>query len=175
MGFGGQGIILMGRIIGNAMAIYGGKEVIFMRSYGPEARGGACRADVVVAEEKIRYPVVRQPDVLVAMSQEAYEKFSVNVKHRIFIDEYLIHPNKLSESVEILSIPAVIIAERIGARIAANIVMLGFLCANEKWLDPEAVKKSILSHIPKGTEDINMKAFEEGLKYAYSLKKVDGR
>lgn len=112
--------------------------------------------------KKIRYPVVCQPDVLMAMSQEAYEKFGANVKRRILVDESLVHLPKVPENIEILSIPSTRIAERIGARIAANIVMLGFLCASERWLAPEAVKKSMPFHIPKGMEDINMKAFAEG-------------
>ncbi|MBA7702391.1 hypothetical protein ES703_111158 [subsurface metagenome] len=96
-GYGGQGIILAGYIVGQAASIFDGKNTTFIQDYGPEARGGACRADVVISDERVLYPYINAPSVLVAMSQQAYDKYCPR-NHRdalVIIDNDLVKPVKM--------------------------------------------------------------------------------
>ena len=166
-GFGGQGIILSGYIIGQAAAVYEGINAVFTQDYGPEARGGACRADVIISEEAVRYPYIDKPSILVAMSQAAYDKYIVSVREDtlVIIDEDLVKPTGTISN-QLLSIPASRIAEELGRVAVANVVMMGFLAAATNALSPDAMRKSILASVPPGTEDLNTKAFETGFDYA---------
>ncbi|MDP2932199.1 MAG: 2-oxoacid:acceptor oxidoreductase family protein [Chloroflexota bacterium] len=169
-GFGGQGIILAGYIVGKAAAIYDKKNVTFTQDYGPEARGGACRAQVVISDSQVSYPYVETPSVLAVMSQEAYTKYTPALRPDgcLLIDEELVKPDKTAR--EIFAIPATRIAQELGRAAVANIVMLGFLTAVTKIVSTEAIKKSVLDSVPKGTGELNMKAFERG--YACGLEKL---
>jgi 2-oxoglutarate ferredoxin oxidoreductase subunit gamma len=170
-GFGGQGIILAGFIVGQAAAIYDGKNATFTQAYGPEARGGACSAQVVISDEPGGYPYVVNPSVVVAMSQEAYTLYASNVGDdvQVIIDENLVkaEPSKKSK---ILTVPATRIAKELGRSAVANIVMLGFLAAVTDAVSLDAMKKSILDSVPKGTEELNMKAFDRG--YAHGKEQI---
>ncbi len=168
-GYGGQGIILAGHIIGQAAAIFEHKHATFIQDYGPEARGGACRADVVVSDERVLYPYIDTPSVLVAMFQAAYDKYSPRNRDDtlVIIDQELVTPKKLKGS-RLLTIPAKRIAEELGREMVANTVMLGFLTAATGVISVDAMGKSILASIPKGTEELNLEAFEQG--YAYAQK-----
>ena len=170
-GYGGQGIILAGYIIGQAASIFDGKYTTFIQDYGPEARGGACRADVVVKDEPVLYPYINAPSVLIAMSQEAYNKYYHKNRHDalVIVDEDLVKPVETSSD-ELLTIPATRIAEEMGRVMVANVVMVGFFVAVTGIVCMEAVRKSILASVPKGTEELNMKAIERG--YAYGLEKL---
>ena len=170
-GFGGQGIILAGYIVGQASAIFDKKNATFTQDYGPEARGGACRAQVVISDSQISYPYPENPSVLVAMSQEAYIKYTPGLGKDalLLIDKELVKPGKLKNS-RILAIPATRIAQELGRTAVANIVMLGFLTATSKIVSADAMKKAVIGSVPKGTEQLNMKAFECG--YAYGLEKL---
>jgi 2-oxoglutarate ferredoxin oxidoreductase subunit gamma len=172
-GFGGQGIIKSGIITASAACIYGGKNAVQTQSYGPESRGGACKSEVVISEEEIDFPKVVEPDVLVAMSQHAYNEYAENVKQNgtIIIDPDMIPHEKESENAKVFRIPATKIAEELGRKIVANIVMLGAFVAITGLLDENAVKESIKANIPKGTEDLNLTAFEKGYEYAKNLLK----
>lgn len=169
-GYGGQGIILAGYIIGQAAAVFEHKQATFMRDYGPEARGGACRADLVISDEMVPYPYITAPSVLVAMSQQGYDKYHSHNRDDtlVVIDEDLVKPLPVSR--RLLSIPARRIAERLGRVAVANVVMLGFLTAVTSLITMESMKESLLAAVPKGTEELNMKAFERG--YRYGLKKL---
>ncbi|MCD6448466.1 MAG: 2-oxoacid:acceptor oxidoreductase family protein [Thermoplasmata archaeon] len=163
-GFGGQGIILMGNITARAAAIYDGKNAVFTPSYGPEARGGAASSNVVISEEEIDYPYVTQPDVLVVMSQGAYEKFAPLLKDDglLIIDEDLV---KLHNGEgKVAKIPATRIAEGLGKRIVANIVMLGFFTGVTKLVSYEAIKKAVLESVPAKFRELNEDALERGYK-----------
>ena len=170
-GFGGQGIILAGNIVGKAVAIYDGKNATMTQDYGPEARGGACRAQVVISDSQISYPYVADPAVLVVLSQEAYTKYSTGLRKDalLLIDKDLVKPKK-SPNIRIFSIPATKIAQELGRTAVANIVMLGFLTAVSKIASTEAMKKAVISSVPRGTEELNTTAFERG--YAYGLEKL---
>lgn len=170
-GFGGQGIILSGYIIGKAAAVFDGKEAVQTQSYGPEARGGACSANVVVDSAQIDYPLVSDVSVLVLMSQEAYHIYRNLLVDNgtLIIDEDLVHLSPEDEKRNVFKIPATRMAEQIGKRIVANIVMLGFFTSTTRLIAHEAMKKAVLSSIPKGTEELNTKAFEQGYQYGEKL------
>jgi len=170
-GFGGQGIILAGFIVGKAASIIDGKNATFTQDYGPEARGGACRAQIVISDNQISYPYVEDPAVLVLMSQEAYTKYTRGIKKDalLLLDSDLVKPDKRLKN-KIYTIPATRIAREMGRAAVANIVMLGFFSAIARIISLEAMKKSVLESVPKGTEELNMKAFELGKKVYDSLR-----
>jgi 2-oxoglutarate ferredoxin oxidoreductase subunit gamma len=172
-GFGGQGIIKSGIITASAACIYGGKNAVQTQSYGPESRGGACKSEVVISEEEIDFPKVVEPDVLVVMSQHAYNEYAENVKPNgtIIVDPDMIPHEKESENIKVFQIPATKIAEELGRKIVANIVMLGAFVAITGLLDKNAIKESIKVNVPKGTEELNLNAFEKGYEYAKNLLK----
>jgi len=172
-GTGGQGIVLAGQILGQAVSLYEkGKFATLTQSYGPEARGGSCCAEVVISNEPVGYPYVISPRVLVIMSQEAYKKFIPNLgpETLVIIDSDLVKPTT-SRTFKILSIPATNLAREMGRVVVANIIMLGFLAAVSDVVSPEALKKSILATVPEGTGEFNIKAFERGYKYGLEHRK----
>ena len=171
-GFGGQGVILAGHVIGQAASIFEKKNAVLIQDYGPEARGGACRADVVISDERVLYPYIIAPSVLIAMSQEAYNKYHPDNRQDalVIIDEDLVIAKKPKDG-ELLAIPAVKIAEELGRVTVANAVMLGFFAAVTGIVSLDAIKKAIVASVPKGTEELNLKAVEKG--YAYGLAKSD--
>ncbi len=171
-GFGGQGVILTALIIGKAASLFEGRESTMTQNFGPEARGGACSAQVIVSDTKIRYPYVAVPSILVIMSQEAYTRFEPQLDENgiLLIEEDLVKPGPMRGKVRVFSIPATRIAEELGRKIVLNIVMLGFFTSVTKLLDADAVRKAIKNSVPKGTDELNLKAFERG--YEYGLKKL---
>ncbi len=168
-GYGGQGIILAGYIIGQAAAIFDGKNVAYIHDYGPEVRGGACRADVVVADERVLYPYVIAPSVLVAMSQPAYDKYHLQNQPDalVIIDNDLVKPIGMRGK-KLLTIPARRIAEELRRVAVANVVMLGFFTAVPDTVSVDAMKKSISASVPKNTEEVNLNTSPQG--YAYAQK-----
>jgi len=173
-GYGGQGIILAGYIVGQAASIFEHKNAVFIQDYGPEARGGACRADVVVSDAPVLYPYIDTPSILVAMSQEAYDKYCPENPQNtlVIIEEDLVKPRE-AKGARLLAVPPRRIAEELGRVAVANVVMLGLLTAVTDIVSIDAIRKSILASVPKGTEELNMKAFERG--YAYGLEKLNRR
>ncbi len=170
-GFGGQGIIKSGIIAATAACIYSGKNAVQTQSYGPESRGGACKSEVVISEEEIDYPKVVEPDILLVMSQHAYSQYAEGVKPNgtIIMDPDMIPYEKELMNVKVFRVPATKIAEELGKKIVANIVMLGAFTAITNTLDKNAVIESIKTNVPKGTEELNMKAFEKGYEFGKSL------
>ncbi len=167
-GFGGQGVILAGYILGKAATIYEGREAVLTQNYGPASRGGACLADVIVSDAPVTYPRVVEPDLVVAMSEEAYTTYAHCLPDtcRLLIDEDLVVVD--GGQGDIHAIPATRIAEGLGKRIVANMVMLGFLAANSDAISAAALRRAIESTVPRGTETINRQAFERG--YAFGLE-----
>ncbi|UCE73647.1 MAG: 2-oxoacid:acceptor oxidoreductase family protein [Methanomassiliicoccales archaeon] len=170
-GFGGQGIVLSGYILGKAASIFDKKEAVLTQSYGPEARGGACSADVVISEAKIDYPYLKDVNVLVVMSQEAYGTYTKKLGKNgiLLIDEDLVDMETKSRKWKVYKIPATRFAEELGKKIVANIVMLGFFTAVTGVVSYEAMKNAILSSVPKGTEKLNESAFERGYQHGKAL------
>ncbi|HIE05188.1 MAG TPA: pyruvate ferredoxin oxidoreductase [bacterium (Candidatus Stahlbacteria)] len=163
-GFGGQGIIRAGYIIGKAASLFEEKHATLTQSFGPEARGGACSAQVVIDTERVLYPYVTHPNVLIAMSQEALEKYQEEMSEDgiLLYDEDLVKPKKIRENIRVYTIPATRIAEELGRRIVANLVMLGFFTAITGIVSYEAMKKAIPGSVPERALELNLKAFERG-------------
>jgi len=168
-GFGGQGIVLSGHIVGQAASVCQDGFATLTQSYGPEARGGACTAEVVISDEPIGYPYAQDPKIVIILSQDAYTKYghSLPAETMIIIDPDLVKPDPPPNPAP-LSIPATRMAREMGREVVANIIMLGFLVAVNDLVSYEALKKSVLTSVPKGTEEFNIKAFELG--YGYGLK-----
>jgi 2-oxoglutarate ferredoxin oxidoreductase subunit gamma len=170
-GFGGQGIIKSGIIVASAACIHGGKHAVQTQSYGPESRGGACKSEVVISGEDIDFPKVVEPDVLVVMSQHAYNDYLDDVKAggTVIMDPDMIPTEKALKDVRVYKVPATKIAEQLGRRIVANIVMLGAFVAITGLLDARVMKEAIKENIPEGTEELNLAAFEKGYEYGKKL------
>lgn len=170
-GFGGQGVILSAHILGKAASIYAEKYSTMIQSFGPEARGSSCSAQVIIADEPVAYPYVTKPEILVVMSQEAYTKFLPELKEGgiLITESDLIQTENLDQSIKHYSIPSTRIAEELGRKLILNIVMVGFFAAVSKVLDKESVYKAVESSVPKGTEVLNLNAFNKGYEFGIDL------
>ncbi|MEN6627213.1 MAG: 2-oxoacid:acceptor oxidoreductase family protein [Candidatus Sumerlaeia bacterium] len=165
-GFGGQGVILTGYILGKAAALFRDQNAVLAQTYGPEARGSACRADLIVSPKPIDYPQVARPNILIALSQDGYttHKKFIDPEGIIFYDEELVHPDAESPVFH-ASIPATRFAKEVGHKIMANIVMLGFCTALTDLATAESMEKAVSGSVPKGTEPKNLNAFRKGYEY----------
>lgn len=172
-GFGGQGIILSGHILGKAAALFENKNAVFTQSYGPEARGGSCSADVVISDDVVHYPKVGRPAVLVIMSQGAWTTYGQSILPggTLILDEDLVTIDEDPEGITVYRVPATRLAESMGKKIVANIVMLGAVGALGDVVAYESLKNSVLSSIPAGTEELNISAFDRGYQYGVDLLK----
>jgi 2-oxoglutarate ferredoxin oxidoreductase subunit gamma len=169
-GEGGQGMILAGIILAEAAAIYDGKNTVQTQSYGPEARGGASKAEVIISAGEIDFPGVINADVLVALSQEACDKFASNLKKDglLIVDEDKVRRVPVNRAVKA---PIIRLAqETTGKAITANMVALGLLTGLTEVVTPEAIEKAVIARAPKGTEALNQAALEAGLAAARSIK-----
>jgi 2-oxoglutarate ferredoxin oxidoreductase subunit gamma len=167
-GLGGQGVILSAHILGKAASVYGGYNATMTQSFGPEARGSACSAQLVIDEDRVLYPYIREPDILVAMSQDGYEKFREGMKPDgiLVYDEELVHPTGGKRKVKSYGIPAARLAEDVvGRKITMNIIILGFFTAVTGLVPKDAMKEAVLSSVPAGTEKLNTLAFETGYEH----------
>lgn len=164
-GFGGQGVVLGGTILGKALTLYEDNEAVLTQVYGPEARGGASSANLVISDETIDYPFVQHPDVLVILSQEAYTKFRPEASQEatILIDNGLVTP---WEDDHPYGIPATRLAEEIGQRRVANVIMLGFFTAITGLVSRQAMEKAIENTVKAKTVPVNLRAFAAGFEYA---------
>ena len=174
-GFGGQGVILSGYILGRAASIFDSKSATMIQAFGPEARGSACSAELIISNEAITYPYIVAPNVMVVMSQEAYTKFSPQLAQGgiLLTEEDLVVTHNLRSDIKHYSIPATRFAEELGKRLVLNIVMLGFATAITNVVGREAARKAVKVSVPKGTEELNFAAFEKGYEYGLEvLKKI---
>ena len=172
-GFGGQGVILCGYIIGKAASIYNDQHSTLTQSFGPEARGSACSAQVIISDDRVLYPYVTTPDVLIAMSKDGYLTHKDKLADDCIIayEGDLVTLDKHGPKVKTFGVPATRIAEELGRKIVLNIVMLGFFGAVSELLPKEALRKAVETSVPPGTEELNLKAFDKGYEYGMSLKK----
>jgi len=161
-GFGGQGVILAGLILGES-AILDGKRAVQTQSYGPESRGGAARTEVVISDQNIDYPKVIEADILITLSQVAYDKYHpfVREKNSIIIDSDLVK----AEKDKVNSVPFTSIADTIGKKVVANSVMLGYLVAATDVISVNSVETIIRGKVPEHTIDLNLQAFNHGIKF----------
>jgi 2-oxoglutarate ferredoxin oxidoreductase subunit gamma len=173
-GFGGQGVILSGYILGRAASIYDGKFATMIQAFGPEARGSACSAQLIVSNEPITYPYIIAPNLMVVMSQEAYSKFSSELipGGTLITEEELVTLNNLRKDIKHFSIPATRFAEELGKKMVLNIVMMGFTTAISNVVNEKAMIDAVKVSVPKGTEDLNLQAFLKGLEYGKNFLKT---
>jgi 2-oxoglutarate ferredoxin oxidoreductase subunit gamma len=171
-GSGGQGILLAGEVIGKAAALYDGIYAVQTESYGPEARGGASRSEVVISDEEIDYPKVHDPDIFVAMSQEALMAYLDGLKDGgiLIVDPDMVMEDEIKSFVEehhieIHRAPVIRTAdEKIGLRVTANIVMIGAITGFTHVISEEAARKAVVASVPAKFKDKNLLAFEAGLE-----------
>jgi 2-oxoglutarate ferredoxin oxidoreductase subunit gamma len=167
-GFGGQGIVLAGRILGEA-AINSGHKAVQTQSYGPESRGGAARSEVVISDKEVDYPRVMEADVLVALSQPGYDKYSDDLKKStvVIVDKDLVE----TEDKNAIKVPFTKTAGAMGKKIVANIVMIGYLTGYMNIIPKKKMADTIKANIPKGTESLNLKAFQKGYSMGAKARK----
>ena len=172
-GFGGQGVILSAIIIGKAGCIYQPGYSTMTQNFGPEARGGACSAQLILSDSPVLYPYVPRPDILVVMSQEAYGLFAPQLKDEgiLIIEEDLVRIGELPPGVRVYSVPATRIAEELGKKMVLNIVMTGFFGAISGLLQRESLRKAIEAAVPPAFAELNRKAYDAG--YEFGLKHLE--
>ena len=166
-GFGGQGVVLAGHIIGRACAIHAGKHATLIQSFGPEARGSACSATLAISETEVLYPYIARPDILVVMSSEGYEKHRDELKPNgtLVYEQDLVLPRP-EKGQQAYGIPSTRLAESLGRSIVQNIVMVGFFTGVTDLVPRAAMREAVLGAVPAGTEELNLKAFASGLEFA---------
>lgn len=166
-GFGGQGVILAAMILGRSVSIVQNKHATLVQSFGPEARGGACSAQLVLSEDKVLYPYVRFPDLLVAMSQEGLDTYISRLKPsgQLIYESDLVDVTSVPSSVPSFGVPATALAESLRRRIVTNIVMVGFIASVSAAIDHKAAREAVLLSVPKGTEQLNGRAYDLGHDY----------
>jgi len=169
-GFGGQGVILAGRIVGKAAAIGDKLESSMVQSYGPESRGGACSVQVTIADGQIYYPYIQNPDILVCMSQAGYDKYRDHVKETtiLIVDQNLVKP---AAGADYYAIPATRYAEEMGLKMMANIIMIGFFSGITEAVSLKSARDTVAQSVPPKTVETNLKAFERGWDYAKATLK----
>jgi 2-oxoglutarate ferredoxin oxidoreductase subunit gamma len=170
-GSGGQGLILAGIILAEAAGVYDGKFVCQTQSYGPEARGGASKAEVVISDAEIDYPKAIQPDVLLAMNQKSLEAFIRDLKPGglLLVDADLVQEVPSTGTV---ALPFTQIARELGRAMAANIVALGALIQLTGAVTLKSLETAVLARVPKGSEDLNRRALAAGVAAAKAVGTV---
>lgn len=170
-GSGGQGLILAGIILAEA-ALQDGKNVIQSQSYGPEARGGASKAEVIISESTINYPKVEKCDLLLTLTQKAYDKYIDTLKPGgVLIKDDKIKETIKRDDIEVYSVPILMTAnDNLKKPMVANMIALGCICEVTKVVNKESLEKAVLSRVPHGTENLNKKALYEGYELIKSIK-----
>ena len=166
-GFGGQGVILSAMILGKAGCIYQPGYSTLTQNFGPEARGSACSAQVILSDQPVLYPYVAHPDILVVMSQDAYRRFTPDLKAGglLVVEQDLVRVDHPHGGIRIRSVPATRLAEELGKRMVLNIVMVGFFGAVTGLLTPEALRQAVADSVPKASVELNLRAFDRGYEY----------
>lgn len=168
-GLGGQGIVLAGRLLGKAAALFDGKEAVCTQTYGPEARGGASRTDVIISTAPVDYPFVTNADVLVVLFQEAYTRFRPTLKPggTLIYDSGLVQP--VPEEENVYGLPATNIADELGSRLVTNVVMLGYLIERTGVVSREAVEQAIRVTVKHRVIDLDLQALDAGIGFAQNV------
>jgi 2-oxoglutarate ferredoxin oxidoreductase subunit gamma len=171
VGVGGQGIRIAGAILGMAATI-DGKVATHWQSYGVETRGGPSTSDIVISSEKIDYPRVMAADALVALDQMMLNEHLDDLKPGgiLIIDPDLIGDRPLRKDVLIKQVPMARIADSLGQRLLINMIMLGVLTETARIVSKDAMVKAITANVPADSREINIKAFELGIKLAEEVK-----
>lgn len=170
-GFGGQGVILAAAVIGKAAAIFQNGHATMTQSFGPEARGGSSSAQVILSGEPILYPYITRPDILVVMSQEAYTRFTPELKPGgiLIMEQDLVRVDKIPAGVRAFGVPATRLAEELGRKVVLNIVMVGFFGAVTGLLERDALRQAVGDSVPPAMQKLNLDAFDRGFAYGTEL------
>jgi len=176
-GEGGQGLVLAGKILTEAAAIYEDMNATQSQSYGPEARGGASRSEVIISDDDIDYPKAVNIDLLLALTQESLNRYWQDLKENGVL---LVDSDSVKEIPEgkfrVYRVPIIKMArEQVGKAVVANIVALGIIAELMGTVSSKSVESAILTRVPKGTEELNLKAFRLGLETGRSLKESSKR
>jgi 2-oxoglutarate ferredoxin oxidoreductase subunit gamma len=166
-GFGGQGVVTIGKIMGVAAALYDKKNAVQTQSYGPESRGGACKAEVVLSDGEIHYPKVRSADVLLALSQTAQDAYLKDLRPGglLIIDPLTVVKEVPRSDVRVVKVPTAEIALRVGNKKFQNMVALGALYQLTQVISRESLEKAIEETVPPKTLSQNIEAFRKGSEY----------
>jgi 2-oxoglutarate ferredoxin oxidoreductase subunit gamma len=169
-GFGGQGVMLAANIIGKAACIHAGGYATMTQNYGPEARGGASSSQLVISDEPVLYPYTTAPDILIALSQEAFTRFApeMNKRGMLLVEQDLVRLTRLPDGIRVFSLPATRLAEELGKKMVLNVIMVGFFAAKSDLLPKEAYQKAIADSVPANSRELNLRAFEKGYDYGLS-------
>lgn len=169
-GTGGQGMILAGRILAEAVAIYDGRNAVQTQDYGPEARGGASKSEVIISDLEIHYPKVLRADLLVCMSQEASDKYYYDLEQGGLLILDSNHVKRTPTSVAVALPLTEMAVETTGREITAPMVSLGVICGLADIVSEEALEQAIVARVPKGTEEMNLSAMRAGLAEAKRIR-----
>jgi 2-oxoglutarate ferredoxin oxidoreductase subunit gamma len=163
-GFGGQGVVLTAYIIGRACAINANRHATMIQSFGPEARGASCSATLAISDREVLYPYILRPHILVAMSTDGYDKYRDELREEgtLIYESDLVHPKPFPRA---FGVPSTRIAEELKKPLVQNIVMLGFVTAVTEIVPIAAMREAVTASVPAGTEEINLRAFDEGARY----------
>ncbi len=166
-GFGGQGVVTIGRVLGTAISMYEGKNSVNTQSYGPESRGGACRSEVVVSDGEIYYPSVRRADIFIALSQVALDIYIADLKDGgvLIIDPGSVKSIPDRTDVTVIEVPTMDIAQKVGGVKFQNVVALGALSTQLDWISDASYEKAISGSVPAKTIAANLEAFKSGKDY----------
>jgi len=172
-GEGGQGLVLAGKILAEAAAVYDELNATQSQSYGPEARGGASRSEVIISDEDIDYPKAVNIDLLLALTQESCDRYNSDLKKDgiILVDSEAV--TRVPEgSFRVIKVPIIQLArEKAGRALVANIVALGLIAGISRIVSEKSLLTAIEARVPKGTEELNLKAFAVGLQEAQAIMK----
>ncbi len=162
-GFGGQGVVLAGHIIGRACAVHAGLHATMIQSFGPEARGSSCSTTLAISPDEVLYPYIHRPDIFVVMSSDGYDKHADELKDdgTLVYERDLVHPQP-TKGQKAFGVSSTRIAEQLGRAIVQNIVMLGFFAAVTKLVPRDAMRDAVRGSVPEGTEELNLRAFDAG-------------
>lgn len=166
-GFGGQGIVLLAIVYGTTAVTRAGMNAVQTQSYGSEARGGECQAEVIVSKDTIGSPLADQMDILIAMSQSALNRYLPRLKDRgtlIFDPEFITPPER--SDITVIEVPATEIAETLGVKLAANMVMLGFLQQVTGLFTENDILETIRESVPAKFVHVNIEAAKQGIAFA---------
>ncbi|MHB1416470.1 MAG: 2-oxoacid:acceptor oxidoreductase family protein [Chloroflexota bacterium] len=170
-GVGGQGLQLAGLILAEAAAIYENKNVVQSQSYGAEARGGPSMSEVIIGDGDIDYPKVTEPDLLLALSQDAADRYVPQVKKDGLIIADAEHVERISTNKRLLRLPITSVATEATGRPVASIVALGVISVMTGIVSRDSIRQAVLARAPKGTEAMNVKALEAGFVLAERIRK----
>jgi 2-oxoglutarate ferredoxin oxidoreductase subunit gamma len=175
-GAGGQGLIVAGAILAEAAGVFEGKAVVQTQSYGIQARGGASQSTVIISDQPIKFPEVRQPEILLCLSQEAYDRYIPRLRQKglLVVDQDLVDPGQRRSDIRLLAFPFTAEAELMNRRIAANVIALGALAVVTGVVKPESIEQAIPSRLPDRNVATAREALHVGVKLAESMEVKTG-